>query len=87
MAASRKLIAGVRDVLTSVATVLPAQDVANAIDLLDHNEWGEALSDICTQMFEYDVRISADIYAQIARLADEMELPEREWAFIRDLVT
>mgnify|MGYP005821798391 CR=1 FL=1 len=85
MAASIKLIAGVREVLAAVASYLP-HDVANAHDLLDHNEWGAALSLICTQLFEYDVTVSADVYAQIARLARDMELPEGEWAFISKLV-
>ncbi len=87
MASAKKLIAGIREVLNLVGTALPDQNVADAIDLLDHNEWGEALSLICTQLFEYDIRISDATYSRIARLAEEMKLPKGEWAFVDTLVT
>jgi len=32
------------------------ENVDDANDLLEHAEWGEALSLICTQLFEYDVQ-------------------------------
>ncbi len=82
----RSITQGVRFVIESCETSLPAQDTANALDLLDHNEWGLALTLICEQLYEYDVRIKGELYNRIEQLGQLMELSPEEWTMLEELI-
>lgn len=86
MTDARALIDGVRTVLEEVSAALPDENVQDARELLEHSEWGEALSLICTQLFEYDVAISGSTYDRIELLGRQMGMPPKEWTMLKKLV-
>lgn len=82
----RRLIKGIRSVIEEVSTSLPPENVEDAIELLEYNEWGLALSLISTQLYEYDVPIDDSIYDQIEWLGSQMNMPPAEWTMLRELI-
>jgi hypothetical protein len=86
MIRSRQIRKEVASILTAVKDSLSEQDVAHATELLEHDEWGVALSLICTQLYEYEIPVSAITFEQIKAVALLMQLPEPEWNFVRKLI-
>ncbi len=82
---TRKIIENINSVLEEVRNYLPVETVKDAADLLDHVEWGEALSLICTQLYEYDVKIGVSTYEQIASLGQQIGMQEKEWSILNPL--
>lgn len=83
---SRQIVEGIRTVLKEVSDSLPPENVTDAAELLDHAEWGLALSLICTQLYEYDVVITRSTYTRIEWLGHQMEMPEAEWTILKSLI-
>ena len=79
-------IAEIYAILTAVAHKLPGENVTDARELLDHDEWGEALSLICTQIYEYEVAIDLRLFERIQRIGKQIELSPSEWELLRELV-
>lgn len=65
---------------------LPKDDVDNAYDYLQYNEYGLTFDTIVTQLYEYDIEVNDDFYTLTRRVAHEMKLPEENYAFIKDLI-
>lgn len=82
----RRLIKRIRSVIEEVSTSLPPENVEDAIELLNHNEWGLALSLISDQLYEYDIPIDNSIYDQIERLGSQMKMPSSEWTMLKELI-
>lgn len=82
----KEIIVGVCSVLQEVRALLPKENVQDAADLLEHDEWGEALSLICTQLYEYDLPISAATYEKIELLGRQMGMASKEWTMLKTLV-
>jgi len=82
---SKLITDGIRSVLENVGGALPKENVNDAYELLEHAEWGESLSLICTQLYEYDVMITGEIYEQIERLGQQMEMSPDEWTMLKEL--
>lgn len=82
----KAIIDGILGVMNEVSGCLPAENVKDARELLDYNEMGEALSLICTHLYEYNISISRDTYDKIASLARRMKMPTEEWEFLEQLV-
>jgi hypothetical protein len=80
------LINGIRSVIDDVAESLPAEVITEAKDFLDYDEWGLALETICTQLYEYDVAISDELYKTIERLGQQMKMSSEEWTMLKELV-
>jgi len=74
---TKTLIGNIRSILEEVRASLPKENIDDANDLLEHAEWGEALSLICTQLFEYDVQISAGIYERSNGLASRWKCQKK----------
>lgn len=83
---SNKIISEIRSILSKVGNSLPVENIHDAEDLLEHNEWGESLSLICTQLYEYDITINQDMYEKIASLGREIDMPSKEWSVLQELV-
>ncbi|WP_312038650.1 MafI family immunity protein [Rhizobium croatiense] len=49
-----------------------------------HNECVVALEDLCTQLYEHDVVPAPGELITIRELAEEMNLEEDTWHFLRD---
>jgi len=82
----QQLIDEIGSILDAVKASLPEENVTDACELLEHDEWGEALSLICTQLYEYDVPISSEIYDRIESAGLQMQMPPKEWEILRELI-
>lgn len=74
-----EIIEMVGKIIDAVDGKLPAQNIADAGELLDHNEWGVALSLVCTQLQEHDVPVSGKLFRQIALAGEKMGLGPEVW--------
>jgi hypothetical protein len=74
-----KVISIVGEVIDAVDGKLPVENINDARELLEHNEWGEALSLIYTQLYEYDVKISQSTLDQIKLAGEQMGLDSKGW--------
>lgn len=61
---------------------LPADFIEECRSLARHNEWGLAIENLCTQLYEYDVQPSAQELDEIRRLAESAGLKEDTWDFL-----
>ena len=61
-------------------------DRKNIIEFADHNEWGLALDTLCSQIYEYGIVITKDIYEEIKQLGNCMEIDETTWSYLKTLV-
>lgn len=61
---------------------LPADFIEDCWSLARHNEWGLAIENLCTQLYEYDVQPSAQELDEIRRLAESAGLKEDTWDFL-----
>jgi len=76
---NKKTILLLRDIIDSVSTRLPRENTDCARELVDHGEWGEALSLICTQLFEYDIPVPASVLENINAVGSAMRMDSKEW--------
>ena len=65
---------------------LSKYDLNNAYDFLNHKEYGLSFDTIITQLYEYGVEIDDDFYRLISRIAKEMNLPEENYIFTKELI-
>jgi hypothetical protein len=65
---------------------LPERDIANALNMLTHNEWGEAFDIIVVQMYEYHLRIDEGFWDLARKIQGTMQLPENEYEFLDKLL-
>ncbi len=72
--------------IDAVKTLLPQVVVEEAIEMVDYNEFGVGFEIICQQLFEYNIKISPDIYKQIFVIGKSMEMKENDWNFLEELV-
>ena len=73
-----KISKRIKQVLDKVCEHLPPENVKDAKELLAHNEWGESLLLICTQLYEYDIIVSSSILEEMKKLVSEMKLECKE---------
>ena len=66
---------------------LRAEDRANAVEMLDNNEWGAAFDIVVIQLFEYGIEIDDDFLRFAHEISDEMKIERREYEFLEKLVT
>lgn len=71
------------DLIEQMRSILPEKDVSEALDLTEHNEFGISFELICTQLSEYDLKISADIYQKIEKIGRSMKLDESIWQMLK----
>ncbi|WP_284452577.1 MafI family immunity protein [Parachlamydia acanthamoebae] len=72
--------------MNEVSNDLPKQDVQNIIEFVKYREWGVAFETLCTQLYEFDIKISPDSYEKIAVLGKLMKLESSNWEFLKELV-
>ena len=54
---------------------LPEGDIESIAVLIRAGEWQVALETLCTQVFEYDLTLPADLRAELTRLGEELDVP------------
>ncbi|SDE74094.1 hypothetical protein SAMN05216464_10914 [Mucilaginibacter pineti] len=62
------------------------RDINVSLEYMEYNEQGLAFDQIITQMHEYDIEIGNDVYALIQDIADMMQLPAKDYYFMRELI-
>lgn len=79
MIRSRDIEARLRQVLRELGDSLPEDDVDSILSLIEAGEWGIALENLCTQLYEYDVAIPKHLLDEIALLGHKMKLDPDFW--------
>lgn len=74
-----KLIPLIEKIIDAVENDLSAENIANARELLSHDERGESISLIYTQLYEYDIPVSEDVYNMIESAGCQMNMDRRDW--------
>lgn len=65
---------------------LPDDDIATAVDLLEHREYALALDTVITQLDEYEISIHREFYQLVIVIAENRQLPEDDYLFLKLLV-
>ena len=47
------IVQGIYSILEEIGDSLPSEKVIDTKELLEHNDWGEALDLLCTQLYEW----------------------------------
>lgn len=58
---------------------LPKEQLDGMIELVRAGEPGIGLENYCTQLFEYDAKISLDVLREITLLGNEMGIHPKYW--------
>jgi len=58
---------------------VPASELDDMVALAQAGEPGVALENLCVQLFEYDVVLSAAVHETLARLGKAMGLQDKYW--------
>jgi hypothetical protein len=67
------------DFLVREGSPLPEGELIGMIELVRAGEPGIALENFCTQLFEYDVKVSPMVLNEIASLGIAMGINSRYW--------
>jgi hypothetical protein len=75
-------------ILIDKARILGAEnsDIESSIEFLEHREYGLAFDTIITQLHEQNAKIDSDFYALICEIASKMQLEEKDYIFIKELL-
>ncbi|MDR6563436.1 MULTISPECIES: MafI family immunity protein [unclassified Arcicella] len=65
---------------------LNENNLENAKDYLVHNEYELCFDTIITQMYEYDIEISNEVYNSISRIGKTMNLQQDSYSFMKELI-
>ena len=82
----QKLEKAMLGLVDGVKNLLPQNDIENALEMIEHNEFGIGFEIICEQLFEHDAKIPPDIYKKIAAIGRSMKLAETKWIFLEKLI-
>ena len=65
---------------------LPAQDVLNAREMLEYNEWEVGFDTAVTQLYEYSIPVNKEFIDLANEAMKEMKIDSRKYDFINRLV-
>jgi hypothetical protein len=82
----KTIIRNLQEILQSVKHGITEQNFCDATELIVHDEWGEALDLICTQVIEYDVRLPERVYLLIHETCGLMEIDPVYCSQLKSLV-
>ena len=80
-----QVIANIRKLLAATKDQLPPENVKDAEELLEHGEWGESLDLICTQLYEFGVTLSQELYRMVEQSGLAMNLDAERWSYLKEL--
>jgi len=70
-------------ILKQADTLLPENELQDMIALVRGGEPGIGLENFCTQLFEYDVNVPADILTAIVILGSAMGVRPHYWEMLK----
>ncbi len=71
---------------TAMEDKLPGQDIEKITEMLENNEFGLALDILCTQIYEYDIKVDEQFYEDVKKVAEMMNIAKDSWEFIEEQV-
>ncbi|MBB5801330.1 hypothetical protein F4560_001098 [Saccharothrix ecbatanensis] len=72
--------AGLRALTIELGPLLPPDDARNTWELVDAGEYGIALENLCTQLYEYDIAVSGDHRQRFAAIGVQLGLDNHYWS-------
>lgn len=75
-----------RAVVIELEGTLSAGDVANVWDLIEVGEWALALDTLCTQLYEFDTRLTRQVWSELAQLGLFLGVSRHLWVDLESLV-
>lgn len=72
--------------LIEVKNKLPSNDVNIILEFIEHNEVGLAFETLCTQLYEYNVQISIEIYRELSFCGKSMKIEPDMWLSLKKLI-
>jgi len=81
-----RVVQNIRLLVSRFASELPSENATDALELLDHAEWGVAFDLICTQLYEYEIPVSKEQFALIEQTARMMDMDSTNWDYLKELV-
>jgi hypothetical protein len=74
--------------LITIADILGLneEDINNAKELLEHQEYGLSFDTLITQIYEYDIEITKDVYSLIAFIGKELGLQTKNYSFMESQI-
>lgn len=72
--------------LEDLKNLLSQKVIEDAREMVKYNEYGVGFEIVCTQLFEYDIKISSEIYEKLEALGKSMKLKEETWNYLRALI-
>ncbi|TKV57074.1 MafI family immunity protein [Nakamurella flava] len=64
---------------------LPQFDVDNVRDLISHGEPGVALENLCTQLYELSIPVTAGVRENVAAVGAAMNVDQHYWTILEEL--
>jgi len=61
---------------------LPENDVVHAEELVQVGEWQVALELLCTQIYEYEIKVDKRVLGMIATLGRDVGVGDRCWKML-----
>ena len=58
-------------------------DFSTAIEFIEHREYGLCFDTVVTQIYEYDIQISAPFYRSVSEIAKELNVSEESYSFLK----
>ena len=73
-------------ILETVKGQLNESDFESIYELIEAREWGVGFENLCTQLYEYDVNVSIELYGKIKSAGNSMGLPAKTWEMLEELI-
>ena len=72
--------------LDEVKYKLSPDDINNIADFIENNEFGLAYETLCTQLYEYDLKISYELYEKISFCGKSIKIHPSIWMPLKELI-
>ncbi len=72
-------------IITEVEKYLTPDDINRLKEYFSHNEFGLVVEYICTQLVEYDITVSQELFEKIQGVGISMEMDKRIWEDVHTL--
>jgi hypothetical protein len=73
-------------ILAECSGVLSERDIDNVRVLLSVGEYGVSFETLCTQLYEYEVRINPSLYERLASVGALLRLNSNTWEILKELI-
>ncbi|HRD56152.1 MAG TPA: MafI family immunity protein [Parachlamydiaceae bacterium] len=86
MKSNRLFVMQLNELINEANTKLPIDDIKNILEFIENNEFGIAFETFCTQLYEYDIKISSEFYEKIVFLGQSINIEPSLWLPLKELI-